>query len=331
MVFCFLWYLDPFFPSTKKTTKKRCQSWCFSVKVSSRGQRSRVQNFSAFHCLLIENSSQRCPSSWDKFSDILCQGHSERPIFTITFELRRAISSNNVVFWQVQTQISLLNSNFGQYLNHSIVKRLTKALIRLRVCAGWFEPLLVARKYHVAAQLSPILEIIHIHVNTPCYRASVEPQFADTKVRSKDGKKSRYKCFPCIESKHLMLWLVLLGACADPGFFAGGGGGGGGEGGSGPISRKQLWQLFQSSALQRVSNGYGGVGGPNANFYRNPYNLWFSRGGGGPDPLPPSGSAHGETVRVHMPIFWAFVACKCDKYTDTSCLERRLQWANDQL
>ena len=124
----------------------------------------------------------------------------------------------------MQTQISLLNSNFGQYLNHSIVKRLTKALIRLRVCAGWFEPLLVARKSHVAAQLSPILEIIHIHVNTPCYRASVEPQFADTKVRSKDGKKSRYKCFPCIESKHLMLWLVLLGACADPGFFAGGGG-----------------------------------------------------------------------------------------------------------
>ena len=24
---------------------------------------------------------------------------------------------------------------------------------------------------------------------------------------------------------------------------------------------------------------------------------------GGPDPLPSSGSAHGETVRVHMPIF----------------------------
>ena len=57
----------------------------------------------------------------------------------------------------------------------------------------------------------------------------MEPQFADTKVRSKDDKKSRYnqffKCFPCIESKHLMLWLVLLGACADPGFFARGGGG----------------------------------------------------------------------------------------------------------
>ena len=37
----------------------------------------------------------------------------------------------------------------------------------------------------------------------------------------------------------------------------------------------------------------GGVGGPNANFNRNPYNLRFSRGGG-PDPLSPSGSAHGQ-------------------------------------
>ena len=37
----------------------------------------------------------------------------------------------------------------------------------------------------------------------------------------------------------------------------------------------------------------GGGGGPNANFYRNPYNLLFSRGWGGPDPYPPSGSAHG--------------------------------------
>ena len=35
-------------------------------------------------------------------------------------------------------------------------------------------------------------------------------------------------------------------------------------------------------------------GGPNANFNRNPYNLRFSRGGGGPDPLSPSGSAHGQ-------------------------------------
>ena len=35
------------------------------------------------------------------------------------------------------------------------------------------------------------------------------------------------------------------------------------------------------------------VGGPNANFYRNPYTyLLFSRGC--PDPLSPSGSAHGQ-------------------------------------
>ena len=34
---------------------------------------------------------------------------------------------------------------FGQQLNiHRIFKRLAKALIRLRVCAGWSEPLLVA-------------------------------------------------------------------------------------------------------------------------------------------------------------------------------------------
>ena len=45
-------------------------------------------------------------------------------------------------------------------------------------------------------------------------------------------------------------------------------------------------------------SGEGGVllfpwGGPNANFYRNPYTyLLFSKGG--PDPLSPSGSAHGQ-------------------------------------
>ena len=36
-------------------------------------------------------------------------------------------------------------------------------------------------------------------------------------------------------------------------------------------------------------------GGPNVTFYRNPYMyLLFSRGGGCPDPLSPSGSAHGQ-------------------------------------
>ena len=38
----------------------------------------------------------------------------------------------------------------------------------------------------------------------------------------------------------------------------------------------------------------GGGGGPNANFYRNPYTYFlFSRGGGG-CPYPLSGSAHGQ-------------------------------------
>ena len=141
--------------------------------------------------------------------------------------------------------MSLLNSNFGQYLNHSIVKRLTKALIRLRVCAGWSEPLLVARKSHVAAQLSPILEIIHT-----CQHTLLE-SIADTKVRSKDGKKSRYnviflmfsvhrKQTPFVvvgslknyENLHDLGWyrrrlcgdfptvfLYEVGACADPGIF----------------------------------------------------------------------------------------------------------------
>ena len=52
-------------------------------------------------------------------------------------------------------------------------------------------------------------------------------------------------------------------------YIPGGGGGGGGG----------------------VSNFFQG-GGPNANFYRNPFTYLFFPGGG-PDPLSPSGSAHG--------------------------------------
>ena len=48
---------------------------------------------------------------------------------------------------------------------------------------------------------------------------------------------------------------------------------------------------FTRGGVQLFPRGGGGGGGPNANFYRNPYNLWFSRGG--PYSLsPPSGSAH---------------------------------------
>ena len=55
--------------------------------------------------------------------------------------------------------------------------------------------------------------------------------------------------------------------------------------------------------FQRVQHLPGGVqlfqggGGPSGNFYRNPYNLWFSRGGG-PEPLSPP-------LNPHM------IACKC--------------------
>ena len=43
---------------------------------------------------------------------------------------------------------------FSQSLNtHRIFKRLAKALIRLRVCAGWSEPLLVARTHHIVGNL----------------------------------------------------------------------------------------------------------------------------------------------------------------------------------
>ena len=54
------------------------------------------------------------------------------------------------------------------------------------------------------------------------------------------------------------------------------------------ISKKTiLFQGFRGSPTFSRGGGGGGVQrGPNANFYRNPYNLSFSRGG--PDPYPPS-------------------------------------------
>ena len=54
------------------------------------------------------------------------------------------------------------------------------------------------------------------------------------------------------------------------------------------ISKKTiLFQGFRGSPT--FSREGGGVQrGPNAYFYRNPYNLSFSRGGGSPGPYPPS-------------------------------------------
>ena len=56
-----------------------------------------------------------------------------------------------------------------------------------------------------------------------------------------------------------------------------------------------------------------GGGGANANLFRNPCTyLLFSRGGGGPDPLSPSGSAHGQchhngTVFITVPLLTIIV------------------------
>ena len=63
--------------------------------------------------------------------------------------------------------------------------------------------------------------------------------------------------------------------------------------------------------FQGVSNFFQG-GGPNANFYRNPYtHLLFSRGGC-TDPLSPSGSAHGQchhngTIFITVPLLTIIV------------------------
>ena len=60
------------------------------------------------------------------------------------------------------------------------------------------------------------------------------------------------------------------------------------QGDPGPTVRKQLWLFFfLFPRLQRGFNFFRGGGGvPNANFYRNPYNLWFSREGGSGPPIP---------------------------------------------
>ena len=56
--------------------------------------------------------------------------------------------------------------------------------------------------------------------------------------------------------------------------------------------------IFQGGGVQ-IFPGGGGV--PSANFYRNPYNLWFSRGGG-PEPLSPL------WIRTWLPVNVNFYA-----------------------
>ena len=62
---------------------------------------------------------------------------------------------------------------------------------------------------------------------------------------------------------------------------------------------------------QTFSRGGGGV--PNASFFRNPYTyLLFSGGGGCPNPLSPSGSAHWQchhngTIFITAPLLTTIV------------------------
>ena len=109
---------------------------------------------------------------------------------------------------------------------------------------------------------------------------------------------------------------IRYDSCADPGIFVrwGEGGGGGGSGPSGILksSDKVVFIYFlvlilfyrspvvtfkENYYLPRFKWGWNifqGEGGVQLLFpYRNPYNVWFSRGGGGVGTAwPPSGSAH---------------------------------------
>ena len=81
------------------------------------------------------------------------------------------------------------------------------------------------------------------------------------------------------------VFLYEVGACADPGIFVP-------ENSSDNFlvlnfTEGAQW-LFQTKLYMYIFLfflGGGGVGGANANFYRNPYSLWFSRGVRTPNPL----------------------------------------------
>ena len=124
----------------------------------------------------------------------------------------------------------------------------------------------------------------------------------------------------------LDLWVTIMlviksnNSCSDPGIFVRwGGGGGGGPGQTDEKSsdnafyfilvliifyRSQMVnfnEIYHFSRLERGSNIFQGGGG--SNFfqgggvqllipYRNPYNLWFSRGGGVRIPSPPPLDPH---------------------------------------
>ena len=80
-----------------------------------------------------------------------------------------------------------------QLKSHRTIKRLAKALIRLRVCAGWSEPLLVADStlsrliYFVYASGEGSGESVHMHrlTNSPEYSLFFE-NVISTKITCAD-------------------------------------------------------------------------------------------------------------------------------------------------
>ena len=88
------------------------------------------------------------------------------------------------------------------------------------------------------------------------------------------------------------------------------------RGSNGFIAEKTILILYQGSRKVNYFPGGGSnfyQGGPNVNFYRNLYMyLLFSREGGCPDPLSPSGSAHGQchhngTIFITVPLLTIIV------------------------
>ena len=90
------------------------------------------------------------------------------------------------------------------------------------------------------------------------------------------------------------------------------------SGPNGFIAEKTIIIIYQGSRggplfSRGVSNFLQGVGkGPNANFYRNSYTYLYFPEGGCPEPLSPSGSAHGQchhngTIFITVPLLTTIV------------------------
>ena len=89
------------------------------------------------------------------------------------------------------------------------------------------------------------------------------------------------------------------------------------RGSNGFIAEKTILILYQGSRGGPLFSRGGGcqtfsMGGPNANFFRNPYSYLLFSMGGCPDPRSPSGSTHGQchyngTIFITVPLLTIIV------------------------